>query len=52
MSRKHRKADDLRIEYLALSIIPTGPKPNRSMSLMAAGVLIALAATLIVAFGR
>ena len=37
--------DRLRSEYLALSIIPTGSKPQRSTPLMVMGVLIALGAS-------
>ena len=45
-------ADRFRIEYLALSIIPTGSKPHRSTPLMAAGVLIALGAALLFLLGQ
>ena len=40
-------ADRFRVEYLALSIIPTGSKPLRSTPLMAAAALIALGAALL-----
>jgi hypothetical protein len=42
----------LRLEYLALSIIPTGSKAQRSTPLMAAGVLIALGAALLFVLGQ
>jgi hypothetical protein len=45
-------ADRFRIEYLALSIIPTGSKPLRSTPLIAAGVLIAIGAVLLFVLGQ
>jgi hypothetical protein len=44
--------DRFRVEYLALSIIPTGSRPLRSTPLMAAGVLIALGAALLFVLGQ
>jgi len=44
--------DRLRSEYLALSIIPTTSRPQRSTPLLAVGVLIALGAALIFVLGR
>jgi hypothetical protein len=52
MSRSNRHLDGLRGEYLALSIIPTGSKPQRSAPLMAAGVLIALGTALLLILGQ
>jgi hypothetical protein len=44
--------DRFRVEYLALSIIPTGSKPQRSTPLIAMGVLIALGAALVFVLGQ
>jgi hypothetical protein len=52
MSRNNRPSDGLRGKYLALSIIPTGSKPQRSTPLIAMGVLIALGAALLLMLGQ
>jgi len=47
----HSPYPDLRIKYLALSIIPTGSISKRSTPLFAAGALIALGAAMLFVFG-
>ena len=44
--------DRFRVEYLALSIIPTGSKPQRSTPFMVMGVLIARGAALLFVLGQ
>jgi hypothetical protein len=50
MHMAHSAHPALRIEYLALSITPTGSIPKRSMPLLAAGALIALGAAMLFVF--
>jgi hypothetical protein len=50
--REMAPGDRLRCEYLALSIIPTGSKPQRSTPFMVMGVLIALGAALLFVLGQ
>jgi hypothetical protein len=52
MSQRNQHSDVFRIEYLSLSIIPTGSKPKRLTPLMAVSVLIVLGAALLFVFGR
>ena len=44
--------DRLRCEYLALSIIPTGSKPQRSTPFMVMAVLLALGTALVFVLGQ
>ena len=52
MHRNHPRAyPDLNLEYLALSITPTGAIPKRWAVLFAAGALIALGAAVLFVLG-
>ena len=50
--REMAPGDPIRCEYLALSIIPTGSKPQRSTPFMVMGVLIALGTALVFVLGQ
>jgi hypothetical protein len=51
MSQRNQHSDVFRIEYLSLSIIPTGSKPKRLTPSMAIAAFIALGAAMLFVFG-
>jgi hypothetical protein len=51
MSERNQHSDVFRIEYLSLSIIPTGSTPKRLTPSMSLAGFIVLGATLLFVFG-